>query len=645
MIDYRFIDFNKSFEKQTGLKRNKTIGKTFLQVLPGSEPYWVEKYESVLKTGQALHLESYAREFGKYFAVVAYRIRSNQFATVVTDITKKRRDFKELYLHNLRQEALLKIFRYNSSDTPELINYALQQTIHLTESKHGILFLYDESNNQISIGSCSKQFEKNKQVLNSVFKLDEIGIWGEAAKQCKPLIINNPETLENTYHCIFRRNRVPKNILSVPVQIKNEIKAIIGVSDKNEDYTEKDIKQISLLIEAAWTVIEKSRHIEELEAAKEKAEESDRLKSAFLANMSHEIRTPMNGIMGFAELLKDPKLTKDEQKNYLAIIEKSGERMLDTINDLIDISRIESKSVEVNFSRFNINDQMNYLYHFFRLETRNKGLQLNFSNFLHDKAALIISDKDKVNAILMNLIKNSIKYTNQGRIEFGYFVKDTFLEFYVKDTGVGIQKDRQEAIFERFVQADISTSRPYEGVGLGLSIAKAYVEMLDGQIGVESEEGKGSLFFFKIPYKTMANHIFEDKIPALQNNNPENILKELTILVAEDDETGRLYMEHLLGEKCRKLLFAKNGIEAVKCYKENEDIDIVLMDMKMPEMDGYSATKKIKEINKHAIIIGQSAFALQGDKEKSIEAGCDGYLTKPLEKVQLLQTIRKLQKQ
>ncbi|MCG6187234.1 response regulator [Maribellus maritimus] len=642
MTDYRFVDFNNSFETQTGLKRNETIGKSLFEIFPNFESYWIENYEKVLQTGNALHFENYAAELGKYFEVIAYKIRENQFATVVTDVTEKKRDFKELCLHNQRQEVLLKIFRYNSNHTRELLNYALKEAIHLTESKHGILFLYNENSKQITIGSCSKQFTNNKQVPDVVYELEQIGIWGEAAKKRSPITLNNTKLRKDTFKCVSKCNYAPKNLLAIPVIVKDDIKAIIGVSDKAEGYNEKDIKQISLLIEAAWTVIERSRHIEELRRAKERAEESDRLKSAFLANMSHEIRTPMNGIMGFAELLKNSQLTEEEQQSYLSIIEKSGERMLNTINDLIDISRIESNLVEVNFSEFNINEQMIYLYHFFKLETKNKGLQLNYKTTLLDGRALIISDKDKVNAILMNLIKNSIKYTNQGEIEFGYSVKDNFLEFYVNDTGVGVQKDRQEAIFERFVQADVSISRPYEGVGLGLSIAKAYVEMLHGTIGIESEEGKGSHFYFRIPYKTNTIHFFDNSSSNFTSAvDSENVLKEMTILVAEDDETGRMYMEQMLDGKCKKVIFAKNGTEAVECYENNHDVDLVLMDMKMPEMDGYTATKKIKGINGEVLIIGQSAFALPGDREKSIAAGCDDYLTKPLDKNKLFQTVYK----
>nr|WP_175392668.1 PAS domain-containing sensor histidine kinase [Aquimarina megaterium] len=238
----------------------------------------------------------------------------------------------------------------------------------------------------------------------------------------------------------------------------------------------------------------------ELSRLKEKAEESDRLKSAFLANMSHEIRTPMNGILGLAELLNEPKLTGDEQQLYLDLIKESGARMLNIIRDIIDISRIAADQVKVNIEEVDINKQTKYLFDLFKPQTDKKDIVLSLSNDLSTEDAIIKTDKEKFNAILSNLIKNAIKYTNEGGIEFGYLKDKDILQFYVKDTGMGIAKDRQKAIFERFVQADLEDRYALEGAGIGLSIAKAYVEMLTGKIWLESKKGKGSTFYFTIPY-------------------------------------------------------------------------------------------------------------------------------------------------
>lgn len=242
----------------------------------------------------------------------------------------------------------------------------------------------------------------------------------------------------------------------------------------------------------------------ELSAAREKAEEGDRLKSAFLANMSHEIRTPMNGIIGFAELLKQPGLSGDKQQEFIEIIEKSSKRMLNIINDIVDISKIEAGMMKTDIVETNINEQIGDIYTFFKPEAEAKGIRLSIKKPLPAKEAIIKTDSEKLYAILTNLVKNAIKYTLEGTIELGYYLKKDsesgVLEFYVKDTGVGIPKERQEAIFDRFIQADITNKMAHQGSGLGLAITKAYLEMVGGQIRVESEVDKGSTFYFTLPY-------------------------------------------------------------------------------------------------------------------------------------------------
>jgi PAS domain S-box-containing protein len=241
----------------------------------------------------------------------------------------------------------------------------------------------------------------------------------------------------------------------------------------------------------------------ELVKAKDRAEESDRLKSAFLANMSHEIRTPMNGILGFAELLKEPDLEEDKQDEYVDIILESGNRMLNIINDLMDISKIEAGLVEVNLSKTNVNQLSEYIYSLFKLEAESKGFQFRMNIPVNQEDIVVETDREKLYAILSNLVKNAIKYTQKGTIEFGFSTREGELVFFVKDTGIGIPKDRQEAIFERFIQVDITSKRISDGAGLGLSISKAFVKLLKGRIWVESEEGKGSSFYFTLPCESL----------------------------------------------------------------------------------------------------------------------------------------------
>ncbi|WP_319478846.1 PAS domain-containing sensor histidine kinase [uncultured Draconibacterium sp.] len=264
--------------------------------------------------------------------------------------------------------------------------------------------------------------------------------------------------------------------------------------------------EITGLVGIGYDITESKKIEEELTYAKEKAEESDRLKSAFLANMSHEIRTPMNGILGFTNLLQDPELTGEEQQEYIGIIQKSGDRMLNTVNDIINISKIEAGQTTVFVSEFNIDEQLKTIYSFFKPETDKKGIQFILKNSLTEQDDVIESDKEKLDSILTNLVKNAIKFCDKGKIEFGCFKKERGLQFYVKDSGIGIPLNRQQAIFERFIQADIDDKNALQGSGLGLAIAKAYTKMLGGKIWVESAEGQGSTFFFNIAYKSNKVH-------------------------------------------------------------------------------------------------------------------------------------------
>ena len=351
--------------------------------------------------------------------------------------------------------------------------------------------------------------------------------------------------------------------------------------------------------------------------------------------MSHEIRTPMNGILGFAELLKEPNYTIEEQQNFIRIIEKSGVRMLNIINDIIDISKIEAGLMQVNLKESNVNEQIEYVHTFFKPEIEKKGIQFSFNNQLPSKDATIITDREKLFAILTNLVKNAIKYTIEGSIELGYKEKGKYLEFFIKDTGIAIPKNRQEAIFERFVQADIADKMAIQGAGLGLAISKSYVEMLGGKIWVESKVGIGSTFYFTIPYKTAPKEVRMISTSVTSEELGVNI-KDLKILIVEDDMTSNLLLSTMIKKISREVLYVENGQEAIEACQNNPDIDLVLMNIKMPIMDGYKATRQIRLFNKDVIIIAQTANALSGDQEKAMESGCSAYIAKPIIKNELL---------
>lgn len=397
---------------------------------------------------------------------------------------------------------------------------------------------------------------------------------------------------------------------------------------------------ISHFISVRENVTEKKKMLRELVVAKERAEESDRLKSAFLANMSHEIRTPMNGILGFLSLLEEPKISSEQRDSYFEIVKKSSERLLNTINDIIEISKIESGQVSVNEDDVNINEILHYFYDFYKPEAEKKELTLKSVKTISPEQAVIRTDKNKLESILSNFISNSLKFTSQGYIEIGSTIEKENVLFYVKDTGTGIPGDRIEAVFDRFVQADLSISRSHEGSGLGLSISKAYAELLGGEVNVESEYGKGSVFYLSLPVNKMEINP-ESAVTSGTEQLPDG--RGRLILVADDDYNSFLYFKYLLSDRNYKVIRASNGAEAVRLCRENQNISIVLMDIKMPVLDGYEATRRIREFNRELPIIAQTAFVHEGDTKRAIESGCNDYLDKPIKKKRLLECINRHQ--
>lgn len=389
---------------------------------------------------------------------------------------------------------------------------------------------------------------------------------------------------------------------------------------------------------------------DELRIAKNRAEESDRLKSSFLANMSHEIRTPMNGILGFAALLTEPGIDIKDQQQYLRVILRSGKRLVNLMNAIIDISKIEAGATAVQAKLVPVNKLIDDLRELLSPDADEKKITLTVKKGLPDDEAWVYTDGDKLNVILTNLLSNAIKYTDAGSVEFGYEAVATtdrqqdqgepVMVFFVADTGIGIAEDRQEAIFERFVQADLSDTDARQGAGLGLSIAKAYVELLEGKIWLNSKPGKGSIFRFSIPY-------LRGKPPVSQINHAEKRLATVEesgrwkILLVEDDENSRVYLARVIQKYCSKLEFARTGTEAVKLFLDDPDFDLILLDIRIPELNGYEVARWIRNSNHRVVIIAQTAYGFVNDRNEAIKAGCNDYIAKPVSGQDLLNIIRK----
>ncbi len=623
--DFKFIDFNKTAEKITNTKKSNVVGSTLLTEFPNIDKSPLFKaLQEVSKSGKNKYLPPFyykddQREGWRENFI--YKLPTNEIVVIFDDVTEWKN--AEINLQNQNTELNKAKEKAEESEAKLIAAFeSMSEAIFISDSKGNLI---NANESYIHLTGIETKYEYIRKFEDYPFLFDVYLPTGELApieKWAVPRALNG-ETCENEIYKIHKKDTNDTWIGSYNfAPIRNRDEEIVGCVVTIRDVTENIRKENELI------------------KAKEKAEESDRLKSAFLANMSHEIRTPMNGILGFANLLKDPRFNDEEKKEYIKIIEKAGARMLNIINDIVSISQIEAGQTKPDIRESNINEQLEYIYTFFKPEVEAKGIQLFFKKSLPSNKALIKTDREKVFAVLTNLVKNAIKYTNQGSIEFGYEKKGDNLEFFIKDSGIGILKDRQEAIFERFVQADIEDKMALQGAGLGLSISKAYVEMLGGKIWVESEIGKGSTFYFSLPY----NSKLEEKNgigKIIQEDDENNKIKNLKILIAEDDETSEILISTIVKEYSREIIKARTGIETVEMCRKSPDINLILMDIQMPGLNGYEATRQIRQFNKDVIIIAQTAFGFTGDRKKAIKAGCNDYISKPIQKEILTFLIQK----
>jgi signal transduction histidine kinase/CheY-like chemotaxis protein len=378
----------------------------------------------------------------------------------------------------------------------------------------------------------------------------------------------------------------------------------------------------------------------ELIKAKIKAEEGDRLKSSFLANLSHEIRTPMNAINGFTDLILNTKISETEKLEYLNVIEKSGKNLVGIIDDLIEMSKIDSNQLTPNLTVVNLDSMVTELYETVKVTLQNKEVDFKLVKSKTSAKFNIITDDIKLKQVIINLLTNALKFTEKGSVTFGFEVdeQNQQIHFTVKDTGLGIGEANHKDIFDRFKRVDSDISIKVGGLGLGLAISKAYIDLLGGTISLESAVGVGSTFFFSIPLQySKTEHIFVKSINNLESQKSE----EQTILIAEDDNINFLLFQKIMQNKNYKIIRAVNGQEAVDICLNTPNIDLVLMDIKMPIMTGFEALEQIRPMRPDLHIIAQTAYSSSDDKLKIEEAGFNGYITKPLNRDTLFELINK----
>ncbi len=379
--------------------------------------------------------------------------------------------------------------------------------------------------------------------------------------------------------------------------------------------------EITHFVAVKEDITEKKKILDDLIEAKEKAEAADRLKTAFLNNISHEVRTPLNGILGFGEMLAKTEVSQEQTNTYLEILKKSSNRLINTITSFMDISLIVSRNMVVNKKYVDINSLLEDLYYAYFTEAKEKGLEFILT-VDSSKEILVNSDPELLKKILSHLLDNAFKFTKEGTIKLGYEIINGRIEFFVQDNGIGIEAEKIDTIFERFSQGEIGLTRGYEGSGLGLSISKGLVELLGGEIAIKSEKSRGTIVTIIFETKTKN----ESGLPDITEETTKSGSK---ILIAEDDSMNSLYMQTILDRAGINSMVVSNGMEAIEAVQSDKGIGLVLMDLKMPVMDGYEATRQIKTLNPELPVIAITAYAMSGDEVNARQAGCDDYLAKP----------------
>ena len=629
----------------TGLNLFKTVisddaprlRSNFSRLLSG-ENIKGEEYTAVSKNGRKFPVLIYANLLGA-------GTKTNGFRGVMADITDQRTAEvrEENYNRNLvfLSNTALNFLSFSNDD--DIFIFIGKKLAELTRNAIILVSSFSDADNTLSVRFISGI----NRYLNNILQIlgknpEEIKI--RVTTKFRKMLQSHDQSIysikDGLFHATLGQisekncNQLEKllrvnNYYAMGLMRGGNLYGVVMIATKSEQDI-KDLKIIETFLYQASISLHRRQLENELIRAKEKAEESDRLKSAFLANMSHEIRTPMNGILGMTQLLANPDITIEQRKEYVELVNKNSETLLNLVDDIIDVSKIEAGQMKIIRKSFRLNSLLEQIHALFKSNPVYKGksgLELKMTKNLPDNLS-IYSDPDRLRQVFINLIGNSLKFTDNGYVEFGYHLKGKILEFYVRDTGIGISEEKQKVVFDRFTQADDSLTRKFGGSGLGLAISKGLIELLGGQIWATSILQVGSEFFFTVPYVPT----FDDEenyrngeIAPKDYNWSQNVF-----LIVEDDKVSYKFLEGVFRKTKAKIYHADNGLKAVELCKKHLDIDIVLMDIQLPELSGLDATKMIKSIRKELPIIAQTANAMSEDKEKCIEVGCVDYVSKPI---------------
>lgn len=605
-IDCEYIDVNQAYSDIHGIQRDKLIGERISKILPNliNDPnQWIQKFSITALEGKNQIISGYISTINKYFEVNTFSPKIGEFACIIFDLTERKNNENKLARYARELDNIQRLTCVGS--------WSLDLTNGNVTWSEELYHIFKLDKNKAA---------PNYKRQSQLFTPDSWKILSKAVSDAKAKGTSYELELE-----MIKANGETGWLLGKGEAVIENGK-IIGLRGAAQDITERKLNEVALI------------------NAKKKAKDealANLQKNYFLANMSHEIRTPISSVLGFADLLKEDTLKKHERLKYLEIIDSNSKQILNLVNDIIDISTIESGKLELHYDECDIEllfTNLTLTFEQIKLQRDKPNLKLKPVVSQRTKGLKLKTDVRRLKQILINLIENAIKFSNRGTISYGYETQGDLIKFFVKDEGIGIIKSKQEQIFDSFKQLNYQNKENYGGTGLGLAICKALVTMLGGTITVKSQFYRGSTFEFTLPYQVTNSTCSPEKKSPIEKGE---FLKNKSILIAEDNKLIRLLLERILMTTGATIEFAKNGKEAVDYFIKNPHVDLVLLDIRMPKMSGIEALDEILKINPKAKIIMQTAHAMEEEKELCFEKGCIDFISKPIIKKELYRKLNK----